>query len=383
LQRSGAKIALAAPTGRAAKRMSEATGMEAKTIHRLLEIAFDDNKTRQVFGRNEDKPLEVDALIIDESSMVDILLMSGLLKAVAAGTRLILVGDVDQLPSVGPGNVLKDIIESGCVSVVRLDEIFRQAGESEIVMNAHRINRGEYPILDSKEKDFFFMRRETPEKVTETLLELLTKRLPAYLDCGIQDIQVLTPMRKSVLGVTNLNRVLQQYLNPPSSSKPEKEYGGVIFRRGDKVMQVKNNYNAVWREYDLHGRLLSEGEGVFNGDMGVIQSIDIHDDIISVLFDDNRLVEYDAGRLDELEPAYAITIHKSQGSEYKAVVMPLHSGPPMLMSRNLLYTGVTRARELAVVVGIPDTVHRMVDNNRQEMRYTSLGWRLRKMALFI
>ena len=383
LHKNGDSIELAAPTGRAAKRMSEATGMEARTIHRLLEISFDENdRSQRMFGRNEDRPLEIDAVIIDESSMVDIFLMSGLLKAIAPGTRLILVGDIDQLPSVGPGNVLKDIIVSNCIHVVRLDEIFRQAQESGIVMNAHRINHGEYPILDSKEKDFFFIHRETPEKVIETLLGLLTRRLPAYLNCGIQDIQVLTPMRKSVLGVTNLNRILQQFLNPPSSSKAEKEFGGITFRQRDKVMQIKNNYSAVWREFDLNGRLIAEGEGVFNGDMGIIQSIDEHEEVVSILFDDNRLVEYGFDHLDELEQAYAITIHKSQGSEYKAVVMPIFSGPPMLMNRNLLYTGITRARELAVIVGIPDTLYKMVDSNRQESRYTSLGQRLEKIERF-
>ena len=377
LQKDDCAIELAAPTGRAAKRMSEATGMEAKTIHRLLEISFsDDSKRHQTFGKNKDNPLEADVVIIDESSMVDIVLMNSLLSALVAGTRLILVGDVDQLPSVGAGNVLKDIITSGRLPVVRLDEIFRQAQESAIIMNAHRINKGEYPILNEKSKDFFFSKKTDSGEVIHTLMDLVAKRLPAYADCDpVVDIQVLSPMRKSPLGVTHLNLVLQQKLNPPHSRKQEKAFRNGVFREGDKVMQIKNNYNMVWHATDS----ADEGLGVFNGDTGIIRNINAYDEVISVVFDDNKRIDYDFAQLDELELAYAMTIHKSQGSEYKVVVMPIHSGPPMLMSRNLLYTGVTRAKELCVIVGIPETLHRMIDNKREISRYSSLDRRIIKM----
>jgi exodeoxyribonuclease V alpha subunit len=377
LQQFDFSIELAAPTGRAAKRMTEATGMEAKTIHRLLEISsLSENSRNQTFGRNEDRPLEADVIIVDESSMVDLFLMASLLRAIPLGSRLILVGDVDQLPSVGPGSVLKDVIASGCVPVVRLTEIFRQAQESAIVMNAHRINRGEYPVLNQRNKDFFFVRRTGAEEVCATILDLVEKRLPAYAGCdSLQDIQVLSPMRKSPLGVHNLNRVLQARLNPPSPQKREKELHHALLREGDKVMQVKNNYNMTWRVV-RQGRLAEEGLGVFNGDMGVIRTIDDLDERVTVCFED-RLVEYDYAQLDELELAYAITIHKSQGSEYKVVVISIHSGPPMLMSRNLLYTAVTRAKDLAVIVGLPATLYGMVDNNREVNRYSSLGHRLK------
>jgi exodeoxyribonuclease V alpha subunit len=358
--------------------MSEATGMEAKTIHRLLEISFsDDNKRHQTFGKNKDNPLEADVVIIDESSMIDIALMNSLLSALTAGTRLILVGDMDQLPSVGAGNVLKDIITSEYLPVIRLDEIFRQAQESAIVTNAHLINKGEYPILNEKSKDFFFSRKADMGEAVHTLIELVAKRLPAYANCNpITDIQVLSPMRKSPLGVTQLNQALQQRLNPPHHSKSERAFRGGVFREGDKVMQIKNNYNMVWRATDT----VDEGLGVFNGDTGVIKQIDTYAETVSVVFDDNRLIDYDFAQLDELELAYAMTIHKSQGSEYKVVVMPIHSGPPMLMSRNLLYTGVTRAKNLCVIVGIPETLHRMIDNRREISRYSSLDWRIAKMA---
>ena len=383
-----AKIELAAPTGRAAKRMTEATGREARTLHRLLETTFlAEDSRKQTFQRNEEKPIEADVVIVDEISMVDILLMQSLLKAIVPGTRLIMVGDADQLPSVGPGNVLKDMIHSECLPVVRLTEIFRQAQESAIVMNAHRINRGEYPVLNEKSKDFFFMRRGDIESVTETILDLITRRLPGYIrnkQAGIpawlQDIQVLTPMRKSPLGVINLNQILQRRLNPPSPEKKERDFRSVTFREGDKVMQIKNNYTIDWMVYEDNNRKrqrTNEGEGVFNGDGGVITGIDEASEIMTVLFDDNRQVDYNFSQLDELELAYAITIHKSQGSEYPVVVLPIHSGPPMLMSRNLLYTAVTRAKSLVVVVGVPDTLYRMVDNNREENRYTALTRRLR------
>jgi exodeoxyribonuclease V alpha subunit len=380
LQRSGFnRIVLTAPTGRAAKRMAEATGREARTIHRLLETTFlAEDARRQTFNRNEENPLETDAVIVDETSMVDILLMQHLLKAIPPGARLILVGDVDQLPSVGPGNVLKDMISGGTLPVARLTEIFRQAQESAIIMNAHRINRGEYPLLNEKNRDFFFLRRNRSEDIAETLADLLTRRLPKYLNGTSAGIQVLTPMRKSALGVAGLNQLLQRRLNPPSPDKKEREYRSVIFREGDKVMQIKNNYDASWVVLNERNQRTDEGEGVFNGDCGVIAEIDEANEIITVQFDDNRRVEYDFTRLEELELAYAVTIHKSQGSEYPAVVIPLFSGPPMLLSRNLLYTAVTRARSLAVIVGLPETLYRLVDTNREVNRYTSLARRLRQ-----
>ncbi len=370
----GSKIELAAPTGRAAKRMTEATGMEAKTIHRLLVTNFlTDDITKQSFEKNQENPIEADVVIIDETSMVDISLMSSLLKAVAPGTKLILVGDVDQLPSVGPGNVLKDIINSGCVPVVRLVEIFRQAQESAIVMNAHRINNGLYPVLNEVDKDFFFIKRINAEEVIDTLLDLVTKRLPSYVNCDkLKEIQVLTPMRKSPLGVHNLNQLLQKRLNPPSKQKNEKEFRSIIFREGDKVMQNKNNYSINWQLLDHANRKVEEGTGIFNGDEGIIQRIDDREELVTVLFEDSKLVKYEYAQLEELELSYAITIHKSQGSEYRVVVLPLHSGPALLMSRNLLYTAVTRAKSLAVIVGQPDMLKKMVDNNREDRRYSAL-----------
>ena len=381
LSAQGMSIELAAPTGRAAKRMAEATGKEAKTLHRLLEstqIALD--AQRQTFQRNEENPLEADVLIIDEASMVDILLMQSVLKAVAVGTRLIMVGDVDQLPSVGPGNVLKDIIASGSVKVVRLVEIFRQAQESAIIMNAHRINRGEYPTLNERDKDFFFVKRVRQDDVQAALLELVGKRLPGYIGGdGAKDIQILTPMRKSAFGVTQLNPVLQAHLNPPSPEKKEREFRQMIFREGDKIMQIRNNYQMSWKMKNENGNRVDEGEGVFNGDGGTILCIDEDKEIVTVLFDDNRRADYDFSQLDEIELAYAITVHKSQGSEYKAVVMPIHSGPDLLFNRNLLYTAVTRAKALCVIVGIPEALYRMVDNNREVERYTALGYRMRRV----
>jgi exodeoxyribonuclease V alpha subunit len=360
--------------------MTEATGREAKTIHRLLEVAFiSADSRRQVFHRNEENPLETDVLIVDESSMIDILLMRSLLDAVAEGTRLILVGDMDQLPSVGAGNVLKDLINSDCLPVARLTEIFRQAAESAIITNAHRINNGEYPELNIKEKDFFFMQRQTPDEVTRTILDLVSERLPAYKNFdSLYDIQVLTPMRKSTLGVAYLNNVLQAKLNPPSPKKREREYGSIVFREGDKVMQIRNNYDAAWESFDKKGYRTDFGEGVFNGDTGTILKID-EESGLCVLFDDNRRVNYSFSQLDELELAYAVTVHKSQGSEYRVVIIPVFNGPPMLLTRNLLYTAVTRAKELAVLVGVPEIMHRMIDNNRVTARYTALARRLRGM----
>lgn len=369
----GCDVSLAAPTGRAAKRMEEATGHSAQTIHRLLGISYVNEDSRQQhFEKNEDNPLETDVIIIDESSMVDILLMHGLLKAVQDGTRLILVGDANQLPSVGPGNVLKDIINSEVIRVEKLTEIFRQARESSIVTNAHRINNGEYPDLSKRDSDFFFMKRYNIKEICSLIVGLVTKRLPKYLNCDpIRDIQVLTPMRKTPLGIYALNTVLQEALNPPSPNKREKEFRKVIYREGDKVMQIKNNYSTQWKIIE-RGRIKDEGTGVFNGDEGIISFIDPDNEYLEVIFEDNKVVNYDFSQMDELELSYAVTIHKSQGSEYKAVVMPIHSGPDMLMSRNLLYTGLTRAKKLAVIAGSPEAVIKMVDNNKEIYRYTSL-----------
>ena len=380
LESRGLTITLAAPTGRAAKRMTEATGREAKTIHRMLEVSFiSEDARRQVFQRNDENPLETDVLIVDEASMMDIILTNSLLKAVATGTRLILVGDVDQLPSVGPGNVLKDLIESGALATARLTEVFRQAAESAIITNAHLINKGQYPAINDKEKDFFFVRRTNPDDVTKTILNLVAERLPDYKGFDPRhDIQVLSPMRKSPLGVVTLNNLLQAKLNPPAKGKKEREFRAVIFREGDKVMQIRNNYDATWELFNERGFSIDQGEGVFNGDMGTIHEID--DEFgVTVSFDDGRRILYDFSQLEELELAYAVTVHKAQGSEYKVVVIPVYNGPPMLLTRNLLYTAVTRAKELAVLVGDEDTLHRMVDNNRITHRYTALARRLRSM----
>ncbi len=385
LKDEGLEIVLAAPTGRAAKRMTDATGIDAQTIHRLLGTTYmaDDSK-KQKFEKNEDNPIEADVIIIDETSMVDILLMHSLLKAIPHGARLILAGDVDQLPSVGPGNVLKDIINSNIVTVVRLTEVFRQAAKSAIIMNAHRINNGEYPVLNEKGSDFFFMKRYEQEGVINTIKELVTKRLPNYMKCDMfKDIQVLTPMRKSPIGVINLNASLQECLNPKAENKAEKEFRNIVFREGDKVMQIKNNYNMVWKIYDQKNCLIDEGTGVFNGDEGIIKRINNREEYIEVLFDDLKIVKYDYSQLDEIELSYAVTIHKSQGSEYKAVVIPIHSGPYMLMSRNLIYTAVTRAKKLAVIVGIPETLYKMVDNNKEINRYTYLKERIIEFSKFL
>jgi len=374
------EISLAAPTGRAAKRMTETTGIEAQTIHRLLGINFmSDDSKRQSFEKDEDNPIEADVVIVDESSMVDIILMNNLLKAVSYGTRLILVGDVDQLPSVGPGNVLKDIINSGCIKVVRLNEIFRQAEKSAIIMNAHRINKGEYPVLNEKENDFFFMKRYDVNSISNTILELVTIRLPRFLKCASKDIQILTPMRKSPLGTINLNSILQERLNPKDIYKSEKEFRKTVFREGDKVMQIKNNYNMTWTVFDAKRRITDEGVGIFNGDEGIIEKIDNDAEYVEVLFDDCRVVRYDFTQLDEIELSYAITIHKSQGSEYKAIIIPIYFGPEMLLNRNLIYTAVTRAKELAVLVGVPEVLYKMIDNNRQIDRFTMLRERIQEM----
>ncbi len=378
-------IVLAAPTGRAAKRMTEATGMEAQTIHRMLGINFvNEDKRKQTFDKNEENPIDADVIIIDESSMIDIALMHSFLKAVSIGTRLILVGDVDQLPSVGAGNVLKDLIMCQKLPIVRLNQIFRQAQESAIIMNAHRINQGQTLVLNEKEKDFFFVKRAYSEDIVKTIVELAIRRLPNFLCCdSINDIQILTPIRKSPIGVYHLNEVLQQALNPPDENKKEKVFRNVVFREGDKVMQIKNNYNIVWRVYNHWGKVTDEGVGVFNGDEGRITYIDEVNETLQVTFEEEKCVEYDFTQLEELELAYAITIHKSQGSEYPVVIIPIHNGPPMLMTRNLLYTAVTRAKKLVVLVGLEDRISAMVANNREINRYSSLCCRLQDLYKFL
>lgn len=372
------KIILAAPTGRAAKRMTEATGKEAKTIHRLLEMGYSDEDEGMLFQRNEDNPLPGDVIIIDEVSMVDIILMNSLLKAISRGTRVIFVGDVDQLPSVGAGNVLKDIIDSNVIKVVRLNEIFRQAGESMIVVNAHKINKGEYPKLNSKDKDFYFITRNKKDDILNTIIGVVKERLPKHYNFDpIADIQVLTPMKKGEVGTLNLNKELQNYLNPSDKYKKEKELREKIFRVGDKVMQIKNNYTLKWTSLDVDAEE-AQGEGVFNGDIGYIQHINKEEQELTVFFDDNRSVVYSYSQLDELELAYSITIHKSQGSEFPVVVIPITWGPPMLLTRNLLYTAVTRAKSLVVLVGSENYLKRMIDNNKIVERYSGLGTRLKK-----
>lgn len=377
----GLQIFLAAPTGRAAKRMTEATGYEAQTIHRLLELsgAMEERAGRVQFERNAQNPLEADVIIIDEMSMVDIHLIYALLSAITVGTRLILVGDVNQLPSVGPGSVLKDVIDSGCFPVVRLTKIFRQASESDIVVNAHKINQGEKVVLDNKSMDFFFLQRNDANVIISVVLTLIQKKLPKFVDASMFDIQVMTPMRKGLLGVERLNGILQQYLNPPEKSKNEREHGDGLFREGDKVMQIKNNYQIQWEKRGRYGIPIEKGDGVFNGDMGIVREINTFSELLTVEFDDCRFVEYSFKQLDELELAYAITIHKAQGSEYPAVVIPLLNGPRMLMNRNLLYTAVTRARKCVTLVGSPNTFYQMVDNEFEQKRYTTLKERIREL----
>ena len=364
------EILLAAPTGRAAKRMTEATGYEARTVHRLLELTGipDDSgsSSGMHFERNEENPLDADAIIIDETSMVDIYLMHALLRAVNPGTRLILVGDVNQLPSVGPGNVLRDLIASGCFNVVRLTRIFRQAAESDIIVNAHRINGGEQIPLGKPSRDFLFIRRENPDAIISAMITLIREKLPGYVHADPFEIQIMTPMRKGALGVERLNSILQEYLNPKSPDKAERESGGVIYRVGDKVMQIKNNYQIEWEIRNRYGIPVDGGTGVFNGDIGRIRSINTFAEHLTVEFDEGKMVDYSFRQLEELELAYAITIHKSQGSEYPAVVVPVHSGPRMLMTRNLIYTAVTRARSCVCLVGIPETFQAMVNNEMEQ-----------------
>ncbi len=375
-------IRLAAPTGRAAKRMTEATGWEAQTIHRLLEVSGnpEEETAGTGFQRNEENPLEADVIIIDEMSMVDLPLMHALLRAVCPGTRLILVGDVNQLPSVGPGSVLKDMIASRAFSVVELTRIFRQAGESDIVVNAHRINRGEHVVLDNKSRDFFFLKRQDANTIISVTLTLIQKKLPKYVGATAFDIQVLTPMRKGLLGVERLNRILQEYLNPPAPSKAEKEYGDRKFRVGDKVMQIRNNYQLEWEISTRYGMTVDKGVGIFNGDMGIVRAINTYEETLQVEYDENRVVTYPFELLDELELAYAITIHKSQGSEYPAAVIPLLAGPRQLYNRNLLYTAVTRARKCVTIVGSEAVFQGMIDNDREQDRNTSLCDRIRELC---
>lgn len=377
------EILLAAPTGRAAKRMTEATGYEARTIHRLLELTgvpTDDGDTSGMhFERNEENPLDADAIIIDETSMVDIHLMQALLRAVNPGTRLILVGDVNQLPSVGPGNVLRDMIDSGSFNVVRLTHIFRQAAESDIIVNAHKINDGEQIPLAKRSNDFLFIRRDHPDAIISAMITLVKEKLPGYVHADPFDIQIMTPMRKGALGVERLNGILQEYLNPKAASKAEKESGGSIYRVGDKVMQIKNNYQIEWEIRNHYGIPVDSGMGVFNGDIGIIREINLFAEELTVEFDEGKMVDYSFKQLEELELAYAITIHKSQGSEYPAVVIPIHSGPRMLMTRNLIYTAVTRARNCVCLVGVPETFQGMVNNEVEQRRYTGLKTRIREV----
>lgn len=377
-EEAGMKVYMAAPTGRAAKRMTEATGREAKTIHRLLELGMGGDDGSQFF-KSEESPLDCDVLIVDEASMIDIMLMNSLLKAITIGTRLIIVGDVDQLPSVGPGNVLRDIIDSQCVKVVKLKEIFRQARESMIIVNAHKINNGELPILNKKEKDFYFIENNEPEKILDIIISLINTRLPNFNKRWdkMKNIQILSPMRKGILGIENLNEKLQAILNPKLKDKREKEYRNTIFRVGDKVMQIKNNYTMKWHKMSARGE---DGAGIFNGDVGYVEDIDEDNENVIVIFDDDKRVEYEGVNLDELTLAYAITIHKSQGSEFEVVIMPMFMGPPLLMNRNLLYTGITRAKNMVVLVGTIKAISFMKDNNRSFERYSALGWRIRQIV---
>ena len=367
------EILLAAPTGRAAKRMTETTGMEAQTIHRLLELNGNPEEGGSMrFERNELNPLEADVIIIDEMSMVDIYLMYSLLKAVTVGTRLILVGDVNQLPSVGPGKVLKDIISSEKFNVVRLSEIFRQAAESDIITNAHKINAGQSTRLDNKSKDFFMLSMSSSIQIQRALVSLIAEKLPPYVDATKYDIQVLTPSRKGELGVENLNKILQQYINPPAPNKREKQWGEMIFRENDKVMQIKNDYQMEWKIVTKKGLTIKEGSGVFNGDCGIIREINEFAGTVTVEFDEGKIVEYTGATLEELELAYAITIHKSQGSEYPAVIIPLLNAPRPLLNRNLLYTAVTRARKCVTIVGSENSVNEMIQNESEMKRNSGL-----------
>ena len=377
LIREGLDISLAAPTGRAAKRMTEATGYEAQTIHRLLEVSGSPGQSSgTMFQRNSEMPLEADVVIIDEMSMVDTMLMHALLRAMVPGMRLILVGDVNQLPSVGPGEVLKSLIDSECFPVVRLSKIFRQDEESDIIVNAHKINEGE--IVEMKpSKDFLFIPREQAGQISGATITLLKEKLPKYVHAKTSELQVLSPMRKGLLGVENLNKVLQEALNPPGAGKAEKEFPFGLFREGDKVMQIRNDYQMEWEIEGSYPR--KTGTGVFNGDMGVIRRISFFEETVTVLFDDERMVVYPFSLMENLELAYAVTIHKSQGSEYPAVILPLLSGPQLLMTRNLLYTGVTRAKKCVCIVGSYEVFCRMIENDREQKRYSGLRDMIREL----
>ena len=381
LRMRGEDFVLAAPTGRAAKRMTETTGYESSTIQRLLGLTPASEGRGYSYEYNEDNPLEVDAVIIDEMSMVDLPLFKALLSAIIPGTRLVMVGDTDQLPSVGPGSVLKDLIASECFTVVKLDRIFRQSEASDIILNAHRINNGIVPKLNNESEDFFILRRTNVDHILNNLVVLVNDKLPRYVNARPFDIQVLTPMRKGPLGVENLNPILQKYINPPSTEKCEKEYGGVCFREGDKVMQIRNNYQLEWEVEGRYGIAADKGVGVFNGDMGTIRRIDTFSEIMEVVYEENHLIRYPFANLDELELAYAITIHKSQGSEYPAVVLPLLGGPKQLFNRNLLYTAVTRARKCVTIVGSAETVASMVENADELKRYTSLAQMIKETVM--
>ena len=369
---AGLSVALAAPTGRAAKRMEEASGKPAMTIHRMLEYVWSEEEDTLNFGRNDENPLEEDVIIVDEASMIDLMLMDGLLNAVKEGTRLIFTGDADQLPPVGAGNVLRDMIASECIPVIRLREIFRQAEGSGIVSNSHLINNGEYPDQQSG-NDFYIISKNNETSISDTIRELVGGRIEAGFDFvrSADDIQILTPTKRGMLGAPSLNSMLQEVINPPAEDKAELRAGNVIFREGDKVMQLRNNYGAEWRT-DLFS---TEGEGVFNGDMGIIEEIDTEDRTMTVRMDD-RIIEYAGDMLEEIDLAYAVTVHKSQGSEFPAVVIPVWNFPPMLMTRNLLYTAVTRGKKLVIIVGDPARLRSMIDNNRADGRYTGLKWRL-------
>lgn len=378
----GMDILLAAPTGRAAKRMTEATGYVAQTIHRLLEVSGNPEEEGNINGflRNRENPLEADVIIIDEMSMVDLPLMHALLSAIVVGTRLVLVGDVNQLPSVGPGSVLKDIISSECFPVVTLNRIFRQAGESDIVVNAHKINAGEPVVINNKSKDFFFLQRQDANIILRVLVALIQEKLPKYVGAPQNEIQVMTPTRKGILGVEQLNLVLQRYLNPPEPGKNEEEINGRIFRVGDKVMQIKNNYQLEWEVQTKYGLTVDQGQGIFNGDMGIITAISKYDETIEVEYDEHRKVKYPFEMTEELELAYAITVHKSQGSEYPAVIIPLLPGPKLLYNRNLLYTAVTRAKKCLTIVGSERVFQEMIENENEQKRYTSLAERIQDFA---
>ncbi|MCR5586522.1 MAG: ATP-dependent RecD-like DNA helicase [Lachnospiraceae bacterium] len=383
LEREGMEVLLAAPTGRAAKRMTESSGHEAQTIHRLLEIGGmpdDDDKNEMRFARNESSPLEADVVIIDEMSMVDIFLFYALLKAIVPGMRLVLVGDVNQLPSVGPGNVLRDLINANFCSVVKLEHIFRQAALSDIVQNAHKINSGIRPVFDNKSKDFFLMRRSDANNVIGTVISLVRDKIPKYVNASVYDLQVLAPMKKGELGVDNLNVVLQKYLNPPEPGKNEHEFRGLIFRENDKVMQIKNNYSAQWQIYNKYRISIDEGSGVFNGDLGVIKEIDEVAERVTCVFDGNKEIEYSFQEMDQIAHAFATTVHKSQGSEYPAVIMPILGGPRALLNRNILYTAVTRAKKCVILVGSEETVVRMIDTKKADERFSSLEERIVELS---